>query len=61
MEVKTALLELIKNGFDIEQTEDDKFMCYDNGRFGFLEEADPFIVDGEELLEIYETYLGDNK
>ena len=58
MNVETALLELIKNGFDIEQIETDKFMCYDNGKFGFIDEADPFIVDSEELLEIFETYLG---
>jgi hypothetical protein len=60
MEVKTAFKELVENGFDILQLEVDKFEVTDNGKFGFLEETDPFIVDGEELLEIYETYLGDN-
>jgi hypothetical protein len=57
MNVETVLTELTKNGFQIEQVETDKFMCYDNGKFGFVSDEDPFIVDGDGLIEIYETYL----
>jgi hypothetical protein len=31
---------------------------FDNGKFGFCDE-DPFIVDGEGILEIHEMYLED--
>jgi hypothetical protein len=57
MTVEKALKELLENGFEIEQIEADKFMCYDNGKFGFAEEEDPFIVDSEDILEIYEDYI----
>jgi len=33
-------------------------MCYDTGKFGFCSDEDPFVVDGEDILEIYEQYLG---
>ena len=56
-EVQTAFKELIEKGFHIEQVETDKFMVYDNGKFGFVSEEDPFIVDGDGVLEIYEMYL----
>lgn len=57
MKVISALLELIKNGFDIEQIEEDRFEVTNNGKFEFLEEEEQFIVDGEELIEIYKTYI----
>ena len=57
MTVEKALKELIKNGFEIEQFEADKFMVFDNGKFGFCNDEDPFVVDGDEILEIYEMYL----
>jgi DNA-binding helix-hairpin-helix protein with protein kinase domain len=57
VEVETAFKELIEKGFHIEQVEADAFMVYDNGKFGFVSEEDPFIVDGEGVLEIYEMYL----
>jgi hypothetical protein len=56
-EVQTAFVELNENGFHIEQVETDKFMVYDNGKFGFANDEDPFIVDGDGVLEIYEQYL----
>ena len=56
-EVQTAFKELIEKGFHIEQVETDKFMVYDNGKFGFASDEDPFIVDGDGVLEIYEMYL----
>lgn len=59
METKKAFEELLKAGFDISRIDDDKFEVTDNGKFGFLEDEEPFIVDGEELIEIYETYLND--
>ena len=35
------------------------FMCYDTGLFGFVSDEDPFIVDGDGVLEIYEDYIGE--
>jgi hypothetical protein len=61
MTVEKALAELIENGFKIEQIEADKFMCFDNGRFGFCSDEDPFIVDGDGIFEIYEDYIGEIK
>ena len=55
--VEQALKELLEDGFEIEQIEIDKFMVYDNGKFGFCSDEDPFIVDGDEILEIHMMYL----
>jgi hypothetical protein len=57
MTIEKALAELNKYGFHIEQLEADKFMCYDTGLFGFCSDEEPFIVDGDEILEIYENYI----
>ena len=57
MTVEKALAELNEYGFHIEQVEADKFMVYDTGLFGFVSEEDPFIVDGDGVLEIYEDYI----
>ena len=57
MTVEKALAELHGNGFHIEQVEVDKFMVFDNGKFGFASDEDPFIVDGDGVLEIYEDYI----
>ena len=57
MTVEKALAELNENGFRIEQVEADKYMCYDTGLFGFCSDEDPFIVDGDGVLEIYEDYI----
>jgi len=50
--------ELNEYGFQIEQFEADKFMCYDTGLFGFCSDEDPFVIDGEDILEIHDQYLG---
>ena len=57
MTVEKALAELNEYGFHIVQIEADKFMVYDTGLFGFVSEEDPFIVDGDGVLEIYEDYI----
>jgi hypothetical protein len=57
MTKEKALVELNESGFDIKQIEVDAFMVYDNGKFGFVNNEDPFIVDGDEVLEIHEMYL----
>jgi hypothetical protein len=59
MTVEKALKELNGYGFHIVQIEVDKFMCYDTGLFGFVSDEDPFIVDGDGVLEIYEDYIGE--
>jgi hypothetical protein len=55
--VEQALRELLDKGAHIEQFEADKFMVYDNGFWGFCSDEDPFIVDGDEILEMYEQYI----
>ena len=57
MVIEKVLAELNKYGFHIEQLEADKFMCYDTGLFGFCSDEEPFIVDGDGILEIYENYI----
>jgi hypothetical protein len=57
MTTEEALKELKENGFQIERINENEFLCYDNGRFGFAEEEEPFAVDAEGLLDIHETYL----
>ena len=57
MTVEKALTELIGKGARIEQIKADKFMVYDNGFWGFCSDEDPFIVDGEEILEMHEQYV----
>ena len=59
MTVEQAFKELIGNGFSIDQVETDKFMVFDNGKFGFCSDEDPFSVDGDGILEIHEMYLED--
>ena len=58
MTIKEALAELIECGFHIVQINEDEFLVHDTGLFGFVEEEDPFVVDGDDLLEIHEQYLG---
>lgn len=50
------LEELKKMGANIQQIDKDKYLVIDNGFFGFLEEQEPFVIDQEELEEIYEQY-----
>lgn len=57
MTTEQALKELKENGANITKIEEDKFIVVDNGFFGFCEEEEPFIIDGEELLEIHEQYI----
>ena len=59
MQVEKALKELNEYGFHIVQIEADKFMCYDTGFFGFCSDEDPFIVDGDGILEIFDDYIGE--
>jgi hypothetical protein len=58
MTLEKALKELNEYGFHIVQFEADKFMVYDTGLFGFCSDEDPFIVEGDEILEIHEQYIG---
>ena len=57
MTITDALNDLTKAGADITQTGENTFLVRDNGFHGFLEEEDPFEVDGEELLEMWEQYV----
>jgi hypothetical protein len=59
MTIEKALKELNEYGFHIVQFEADKFMVYDTGLFGFCSDEDPFIVEGDGVLEIYNDYLGE--
>lgn len=51
------LEELIKKGANIQQIDKNKYLVIDNGFFGFCEEVDPFVIDSEELEEIYNKYV----
>ena len=57
MTVEQAFKELIEQGFDIEKIDENKFRVTDNGKFGFREEEEPFVVDGEDILDIHEDYV----
>ncbi len=56
MTIQQALQELLDKGANIDQVGEDEFMIYDNGFWGFCEEEDPFVVDGDEILELHEKY-----
>ena len=58
MTVEKALRELNDGGFHIVQKGPDEFKVYPTGIFGFAEEEDPFTVDGDELIEIHDQYIG---
>ena len=58
MTVEKALNALVKKGALIEQVEADKFLVTDNGFFGFCSDEDPFIVDGNGILDIFDDYIG---
>lgn len=51
------LEELKKMGASIQQIDKNKYLVIDNGFFGFIEEQDPFVIDEEELKEIYNQYI----
>ena len=55
--LEIILKELLAAGFDIEKVNDNEYICQDNGRFGFVSDEEPFVVDAEELLEIHEQYI----
>jgi cystathionine beta-lyase family protein involved in aluminum resistance len=50
------LEELKKMGADITPIDNNRFIVVDNGFFGFLEDEEPFIIDEDELVEIYNQY-----
>lgn len=57
MSITDALDALTKAGADITQTGENTFLVRDNGFHGFMEETDPFEIDGEDLLEMHEQYI----
>jgi hypothetical protein len=57
MTIEKALVELIEKGATIKQIATNEFLVTDNGFFGFINVVDPFVVDGEELLEIHSMYI----
>ena len=59
MKIEGALVSLTKAGADITQIGEDVFLVRDNGFHGFIEETDPFEIDGEDLLEMYEQYVNE--
>jgi hypothetical protein len=56
MTVQQALEALVKKGAQIEQINENSFKVYDNGFWGFLEYVEPFIVKGDDILEMFEMY-----
>ena len=59
MKIEDALVSLTKAGADITQIGEDVFLVRDNWFHGFLEDEDPFEIDGEDLLEMYEQYVNE--
>ncbi len=57
MTVEKALVDLVEKGATIKQISTNEFLVTDNGFFGFIKDEDPFVVDGEELLEIHSMYI----
>jgi hypothetical protein len=57
MTLTDALSDLTQAGADITQTGENTFLVRDNGFHGFREETDPFEIDGEDLLEMWEQYI----
>jgi hypothetical protein len=55
--VNDALVDLTKAGADITQIGENSFLVRDNGFHGFFEETDPFEIDGEGLIEMWEDYV----
>ena len=57
MNVNDALIELLDAGAEIQQLGENSFLVIDNGFWGFSEYTEPFVVDGEDILEMHEMYL----
>jgi hypothetical protein len=57
MTLTDALTDLTQAGADITQIGENTFLVRDNGFHGFREETDPFEIDGEDLLEMWEQYI----
>jgi hypothetical protein len=52
-----AFKELVENGFSISMQTSNEFLVIDNGKFGFYNDEDPFIVDGDDIIDIYQKYI----
>lgn len=57
MTVEKAFKELKKAGAEIYQIDGNKFIVVDNGFWNFAKQEDPFIVEGDDILEMHEMYL----
>ena len=53
MTIEQAHKELLEEGFEITKVNDNQFIVVDNGKFGFCEDVEPFIIDCDELFEIH--------
>ena len=45
-----------EKGAHIDEIDTDKYLVHDNGFWGFCSDEDPFIVDGEDIIEMHEQY-----
>lgn len=57
MKVEQALTELVSRGANITQIANDRFIVIDNGFFGFRDDEGWFIIDSDDLFEMYEQYV----
>ena len=57
MNVNDAITDLTEAGADIKQIGENAYLVTDNGFWGFCEETDPFVVDGDDILEMWEQYI----
>ena len=52
-----CLIDLLAAGADITQIGENAFLVRDNGFLGLCEETDPFQIDTEDLIEMWEQYI----
>jgi hypothetical protein len=57
--IEQAFKKLVEKGFSISELKPNEFLVIDNGKFGFCDDEDPFIVDGNDIIEIYQNYITD--
>ncbi len=56
MTVQEAFQKLVDAGADIVLVNESEYIVYDNGFLGLCSNEDPFVVDGDVILEMYEMY-----
>jgi hypothetical protein len=56
MTVEKAFQKLVDAGADIVLVNESEYIVYNNGFLGLCSNEDPFVVNGDDILEMYEKY-----